>query len=791
MIIQNLKVAIRNLLKYKFQTFISVVTIAIGIVTLSLVHSVMTMYRLPSIYGEPYYDRAYQVKFKSVDNGEDKQITPDIIRALKRDGGPGSAAEVAVNNFSGIGIRTEFHLADSTVRKGQIPAKIVDSEYLKYAGLYSALTGKKIRALKAGEAIIGESLAKKIFYRSNPVGAVQTMTSPVQKIPVTIVDVYKAPSLFDNFPAGALCYCLTDNIEDFENDEIIGNYSYIDNICVKLREGHTEPQLLNEINGRVEPFGVEAVLSKIAEDLEITTIIGYRLLAYALGALILLASVIGFLRMQIQLIGLRRREVSLRIVNGASRMQLFLLLFTEVAISVSLAVILAVMLGYMVQDFFNQILEKSLDTAMTVNNLWRYSLATGAFLLVVCSLIAWITLLRICKSSRGLAVGMRAGRSHLFRNIMLGVQITISIVFACSTFIFTNGVIQMLETCNIPANDAFYKKCLYLKPYFADNPHQLIEEISHISSLDKIIQCGRSYAFVEGIENNPELQEQLNNIGRAYFMTIFTADTAAVSFLGIDVEWLNRDINPYGCLLISEKLYSVLSESGLSETLTISQGSIPLTFPIVGVIKNIPYQTTEYSIVAAISPDLKAPMQLEYALVPKPGREKELAQSVDETIRRLEPEIMDQMVFNFRDNRNEFIQIADAARTGAWILFTVSLMICAMGIFSTIALDTRARKKEVAIRKVNGATGKDIYMMFSKVYVILVTISLLIAVPACILFNDFVEMVAKDLAKGAVLSPWVPIISGVAVVVLLIVVIVGWHIRNVMRTNPGDIISKE
>ena len=41
MLLHNLKVALRNLMKYKLQTVISVLSIAIGIVTLAFVHAVM------------------------------------------------------------------------------------------------------------------------------------------------------------------------------------------------------------------------------------------------------------------------------------------------------------------------------------------------------------------------------------------------------------------------------------------------------------------------------------------------------------------------------------------------------------------------------------------------------------------------------------------------------------------------------------------------------------------------------------------------------------------------------
>lgn len=66
MILHNVKVAVRNLMKYRFQTFISVLSIAIGIVTLAFTHSMLLLCECPPIHDEPYYERAYLIRFKSL-----------------------------------------------------------------------------------------------------------------------------------------------------------------------------------------------------------------------------------------------------------------------------------------------------------------------------------------------------------------------------------------------------------------------------------------------------------------------------------------------------------------------------------------------------------------------------------------------------------------------------------------------------------------------------------------------------------------------------------------------------
>lgn len=49
MLLHNLKVALRNILKYKVQTLGSILSLAIGMVTLATVHSFLQNFRMASI----------------------------------------------------------------------------------------------------------------------------------------------------------------------------------------------------------------------------------------------------------------------------------------------------------------------------------------------------------------------------------------------------------------------------------------------------------------------------------------------------------------------------------------------------------------------------------------------------------------------------------------------------------------------------------------------------------------------------------------------------------------------
>ncbi len=787
-ILHNLKVAVRNLMKYKLQTAISVLSIAVGIVTLSFTHSLLSRIQLPSIFYESYYDRAYKVSFKSEHESEYANISKELIKIIKSDGGLRCAEKIAVPNGWSGNLPVEFHLADSSVFKGAICAAYTDPEYPNYSGLRSAITGKKIRKLKSGEGIVSDNFAKTHFLGKNPIGAKQTLiTYGTQTIPVTIVDVYQV-KLYD-YPFGSdmFTYCIGDNIEDNDiNGKFFANW-----INVVLREDCSKQQLLNEINRKVKSLGLKGEVTKVSDDSKVRMIISIELLGYLIGSLILLAGIIGFLRIQIQLYSIRLRELALRIVNGATIKKLFGMLFTEIMICISLAIIIAMILGNLLQDFCDNNMHLIINvTGLTIQNLWEYSIKIGGLLLIICSLIGWITLRRVIQAEHGLYANIRRSRSHIFRNTMLGIQIIISMVFVCSTFILVNGGYKILKACNVPANDDFYKNCLYLETINANERERLLDEIKRLPDLDKMVMTGDGYLPIKEIIDHPNFQDKFS--GRGFFNVYCTQDTSLISILGMDVVWFHHDKNCTGCLLISKDLYHRLQELGVlsNNALTIMAGyDNEQTLPIVGIINKIPYDAEGESLVA-ISPEWKDEL-MPWVLVPKEGKSKALAESVNETIRRFEPEAINKMVFNYREKANEVPGFVETVRTAGWILGCVSLLICAMSIFSTIALDTRARRKEIAVRKVNGAKSRDIYRMFGRVYLVMIAISIFIAVPVCILFNQVVESMLTELSPDNTLSPLWPIILGISIVILLIAIIVGWQIHKVMQVNPSRIIAKE
>lgn len=789
LILHNLKVALRNLMKYKLQTLINVLSIAVGIVTFSLTHSMMSGFRLPFIFDESYCDRAYEVTFKTILNGEEADISTDIIQVLKGNGGLINAEKFAIPNFAAINLKSEFQLKDSSIRKGDIPSIYMDPAYPDYAGIKSSVSGRNIRNLKVGEAIISEKFAKRIFGNLNPIGVLIKLNFADlgSSNSLTIVDVFQTPSIYEPvIHNDCLYYCDTEDLTE-------ASQFFPECINVVIKEGSSEQQLKREIEERILPMGVKAELTRVVDRPDFKRIIPVKMIVYVIGSLILLAAVLGFLRIESQLFRIRRREMALRIANGGSRMQIFSCLVTEVALTICISILLSLVLGGLLQNYLDEKLNLGIDSSflkglLEDTRLIGFSILTGAALIALCSIIAWCMLLQISRERQGLEMSIRRKNTHLMRNAMLGIQIIISMVFVCSAFILLKGGDWILKVCNVPENDSRYSECLYMDFREASDYNRMIEEIKRLPDLEKMIGCPNGATFIQEIFQNPDIMEKLN--GRLGYRCYFTEDTTFLSFLGIEVEWLRRDINSNEYMLIGEKAFKRFNEIGLLDNMALTLWNYSNAMPVAGIIKKFPYDMYGESLVI-IGSDPHQVLSTAI-LVPKEGKGKTLWKSVETVIERLEPELINTIVHSYRERENILPLTVEIARTGGWILGGISIIICAMSILSTIALDTRARRKEVAIRKVNGAKSKNIYRMFGRVYTLLIIISLFITIPICILFNRWVENYINDsVPKSIHLSPVGPLILGITIVILLIITIVGWQIHRVMQVNPAKIIAKE
>ena len=789
MLLHNLKVALRNILKYKVQTLGSILSLAIGMVTLAVVHSFLQNFRMPSISHEAYYDRVYTIRFDSIQKRQtDDPINAngDIIRAIKANGGLRCIEQGPYAHGLMSGGSAEFTLSDKTKRKMQLEPILIERHYPNFAGYRSAITGEKIKVLDTHDAIISKKLSQQIFGDRNPVGTSVNLMKGDDNYQLRIVDVYQDLSLNEINGRPTALYFSPCEFEDMDFDQYFARQLY-----VVLKEGSTPQQLEAEANGRLKPLGLKTNIRPLKEQLDeenASSATGCSI-TYLISSLILLAAIIGFMRMHAQLFWMRRREISLRITNGATRLQLFSMFATEVVMIVLLAYIMAVFMGAWICDYLAmpQFAEITFELG-TISHLYLYSLVIGLVVIVLCLAVIWIVLSRICRRTQTLDSGMRRSHNHWFRNTMLCVQVMISMFFLGVTFCLLCWAGKMAEYNHIPDDERPYKQSLYMQTYDAENSQRLRDKLIHLPQVERWIPYSWGYWKIDELAENEEFSKAAWQGDRivTHYRIRNTSDTSLLDFMKIKVNWKPK-ADKKKCILVNEELYKHMRQYRVApnDMLTIDNDS----YKIAGTFQSIPYvQNMKYDMYTFIVIDPKFSYETnDYILVAKPGEYKEMEVAVDRTIQQLEPTVVAQMSTNLRNRIAFEMFMVEILQSIAWALAVVSLAICMISIFSTVMLDTQTRKKEVAIRKVNGALTKDIAKLFGRTYMLICIIAMVFAVVAMLLFH----VVLSQIFDMVEINPVVPILMGVLVVAVFIVVIIAWQVHKTMKVDPSEILAKE
>jgi putative ABC transport system permease protein len=115
----------------------------------------------------------------------------------------------------------------------------------------------------------------------------------------------------------------------------------------------------------------------------------------------------------------------------------------------------------------------------------------------------------------------------------------------------------------------------------------------------------------------------------------------------------------------------------------------------------------------------------------------------------------------------------------------LSLFISVLGIFGMVLFMIETRKKEIAIRRINGAETKDIIALFIMSVVKIVVLSGLASIPVCILI---LQRWIQTYAYRTSLSWWIFILVPI-VVTLITAAGISLQVFITARQNPSEVIK--
>lgn len=117
----------------------------------------------------------------------------------------------------------------------------------------------------------------------------------------------------------------------------------------------------------------------------------------------------------------------------------------------------------------------------------------------------------------------------------------------------------------------------------------------------------------------------------------------------------------------------------------------------------------------------------------------------------------------------------------------VVIIIAIMGVYGLIVFNTRYKAKEIAIRKVNGSSVREIMLMLNRTVLIQMGIAYAIAVP---LSYFVIHSWLKQFAYKTAIHGWVFVLAGLLVFVVTIIT-VSWQSYKAATTNPVEAIKRD
>ena len=812
MFLHTLKISLRNLLKYKLQNAISILALAVGMVTLAATHFVLMHLGNPAICDEPYFDRTYEMSFVDIHhediapnpedgsvafNTREIRIKEELHTALTSGGGMVGVEKLFyIDDHHGMS-HTIIVLPDSTERTMDLTFSRTMPEYLNFRGARSALTGEKIPVLNYNEAVLSETQAKFIFGDKNPVGIkirMEYLNLEEERVVTdtyTVIDVVKTMSTTDVTGSRAFL-CMRGS------EQKVVEQFYATKYEVLLQEGYTAKDLEQAANLRLQPLGLKAKVESMSEVNKRLngSVLLVRTIVYVISSMVLLAALVGFLKMQLQLFQMRRREVMLRMVHGASKWSLYGLFLTEVSLVLALALAVALVLMSWLVNFVEVHFKTMFDDLGWVvygYNATILQIFCGVALLS--AFVVWVALRRIRKSNTNLAAGLHRNAGHSLRNTMLGIQLVVSLVFLSGALAFTQFIGLVKDQKNIPENDDHYQECLAINPY---NANDFVALKEYLQTPRKGIKRAIEHSIMGmAIKETVETPGAKEALGTNCFTTYFLTDTAFFDFWQRPIKWFVPEDQRKECIVLNEALYAKFDSLGVIKKGTLSLylgwNGVCEVWPVGGTFATLPYNHQHFS-----SHDLAIFRENPYGLMsrfiiePEEGEYQEVMEEMKEVMRHINPLPLRETVLNLRDTHTEELQALLNLQRGAWILSAICALICFMGIWSTIALDTRSRQKEVALRKIHGAKRGDIALLFGRLYLWLIGVASAIAIPVGILFNQILQDWGRqEFIPPHLISPVMPLLLSICMTTLVILLVVSLHVRTVMRQNPAEIIAKE
>ena len=510
------------------------------------------------------------------------------------------------------------------------------------------------------------------------------------------------------------------------------------------------------------------------------------ILLFFMGFLILIPACFNYTNLMIARALKRAKEIGIRKVVGSSRNQIAYQFIVEAVILTSIALLGTIFIFTLIRsEFLNMVIgSEMLDLTLTPSMVGWFivfglltGVAAGVFPALYFSKIEPLHSLKSEVSSKSVSIST-------VRKSLMVVQFVISLVF-----IIGIGVIVKQHKDMLNYNLGFDKNNVLAVPLRGIDEQLIFNEFNSISGVNNVSLSSNMPGLEVGL--NSTTVKQVDNMEDSIGAYQIYIDENFIPSLNFKIKWgenltkTNQQVNER--FLVNEEFMRrnrIINPTGDSLSFEIS-GQQKGT--IVGVVEDFNFMQLNMGIFPLIL--RYSTEEARYALLKVNG--EDIIGTIDQLEKKWES-IDQDLKFEsyFLDHQ---IEESYEATMGILKVFgflgALSITISCIGLLGMVVYFTENRVKEVAVRKIMGASLIDLYKVLGGSFLKLLVIATLIATPLAYFFYDkaFVNMINKyNVGVG-----WLEISISILLMFVLGGLPILWMVKKISNVNPANNLRME
>ena len=806
MIKVHLKIAWRNILKYKMLSTINISGLALGIATcITIVLFVADEYSYDR-YNQ-FSDRIYRVilKGKISDEVISEAVTPAPVAKTMQQEFPEVELGVRLKNSGTPRISVE----SNSFRNSRLA--FVDPEFFQVFTLPMIQGDPNTVLQNPNTVVITKETAEKFFGTENPIGKSLEFEDLNEEYIVTgIMENVPGNSHF-HFDLFATTFGLKDAL-DFEWIQSNG-YSYIllrepnqvSELALKLPamvEKYMGPQIQQalglsysdfELKGNhvglfLQPLTDIYLRSDFTEQSELESRGSIKTLYILSGVaiFILLIACINFMNLSTSMATKRAREVGLKKVLGGGRSQLMTQYLLESTLVTLIAMGVAMLLVAITLPYFNILSGKTLQ----VTTLFDPKVLTYVFgfgLLV--GLLAGVYPAFVLSSLRPISALkesiLRLGSGQKVRAGLVVFQFAVSVILIISTLI---ADLQMSYILN---KDLGFEKdhIMVLRDSWMLGDKEVIfkeqlEADTRVASITRsgYIPAGTTNSSMYNIYPDPNSDSFRRT--SLYYVDDDYLETMGMQLIHGSNFSSDQDTDSSSTIIneTAAKLFG-LDKNPIGHVITMASNNMKRDLKIIGVVKDFHFN----SLYQPIEPLFMLNVPNSGLILRAGNRELSGLISHVETLWK-QFNTGEPFSYTILDESYRNIYVAESNLRSVLRVFTfLSIFVALIGLFGLVSFSTEQRFKEIGIRKVLGSSATQIVTLLARNFVKLVSLSLLIAIPVS---YYLVKQGLRDFAYRIDIPWWVFLVAALLTLILAFATVSLRSIKAAL-TNPVDALRNE